>query len=210
MRAVLLFTLVAALCLSVVSGAQPAYKSCAASDADVAITNLTANEWPPTKGQELVLNVTGNNSKAVKSGEYSIAIKVGAIPLPGITGNIDAFHPLPWPVGALGFSYTQSIPQAAPNGNYNLRISAEDQDKHEIFCLTLAFHLGSAAEGEEGEGAMNLTNRGVSKTLHTATQQLKESTLQLKQSIQHGVNLAKTKLQAVPRLPKMTHKMERR
>jgi hypothetical protein len=150
MRAVLLFVVAVFLCLSFhsiqVSSASPKYTLCSAKDADVNIQNITANVWPPIKGQTLVLNVTGNNTKEVTSGTYDIKITVGGIPLPDITGNIDVFKPLPWPVGDLQFQYKQDIPSAAPSGNYVIKISAVDQNKHQIFCLSLTFALKAEDE----------------------------------------------------------------
>ena len=199
MRAFLLFALVAALCLYVVSSAQPTYKSCATSDSDLNILNITANEWPPEKDTDLLLNVTGNNSKLVKSGTYSIAIKVDGLPLPDIDGNIDVFHPLPWPVGDLAFTYSQNIPASAPSGSYALKMSAEDQDKHEVFCITLTFHVGKQDE------PLHSIRSGAS--LQPMLHHTHSSSL--KQALRDGVAQVTSKLQRLPGVKQMK-KMARR
>jgi len=144
----LLFALVVSLSLSWGLSASPEYKSCATPSYDVTITNITADVWPPEKGKDLILNITGVNSKNITAGDYTIQIKVDGIPLPSVNGNIDTFHPLPWPAGNLSFSYSQEIPASAPSGQYALHISALDQDKTGIFCITLNFKISSEGEVE--------------------------------------------------------------
>ena len=139
----LLFCLVVALAFWSASAVDPSWKSCASAGADVVLLNITSNEWPPEKGDSLKLNVTGNNSKVVTNGMYTIKIHIDGIPFPAETGNISDFHPLPWPVGLLQFGFHQDVPSSAPTGNYALEISAVDQDKHEVFCVSLAFKVGA-------------------------------------------------------------------
>jgi len=187
----LLFALVCLVSLSCVLCFNPEFKSCAAPTFDATISNITANVWPPEKGKDLILNITGTNTKNITSGEYIIAIKVDGLPLPDIDGNIDTFKPLPWPIGNLSFSYTQEIPENAPSGNYVLHISAVDQDKHGIFCITLEVHIGKA---EEMEGARGL----LSSFLHGRGGDLKKT-------LRRGLELGKTK--AMPNMPNMRRRV---
>ena len=132
----------------------PGWKSCAASDFDANVTSIVANEWPPKRGEQLVLNGTGTNSKNITSGTYTITIHVDGLPLPSISGDIDDFHPLPWAVGNLTFSFTETIPSAAPKGDYTIQIAAVDQDKHGIFCIAVSAKI-SAAEKAQSEGLLH-------------------------------------------------------
>jgi len=151
MRSLSVALIVIALCLSsVVSAVTVPYKSCAGAHDDANLTSIETTRWPPVKGAELALNITGNNSKIITSGTYTINIRVNGIPLPDIDGNIADFKPLPWPEGELNFTYTQEIPSIAPSGQYAIKISAVDQDKDEIFCITLSFTI-SMSEAEEAE-----------------------------------------------------------
>ena len=160
MRAFTLVLLVALLAVSVSAarlssvsrsvGVVVPYKWCGKSTDDGSISSVLSNEFPPVKGDTLSLNVTGNLTKEVTSGQYTIAASVGGFPLPPLTGDIDAFRSLPWPVGSLNFTYSQSIPSAAPSGKYDVKISAVDQDKTQIFCISISFTL-SAADDEEGQ-----------------------------------------------------------
>jgi len=181
----LLFALVVLLSLSSVWCVSPEWKSCATPTYDVTITNITANEWPPAKGSDLVLNITGTNTKNITSGDYIIQLKVDGIPLPNIDGDIDTFKPLPWPVGNLSFTYSQEIPESAPSGTYTIHISAVDQDKKGIFCITLEVKITGKAEGE---GAL-------SAFLHR------------KGRVMKGLEMGKGKLKALPAMPKMKRRM---
>jgi len=127
------------------------YKTCGSATDDVNITSLVSNSWPPSKGSTLSLNITGNNSKDITSGGYTISITVNGVPLPDITGDIDVFRPLPWPVGELLCTYSQDIPSIAPSGQYKVKISAVDQDSVEIFCINVAFSLSAAADADDAD-----------------------------------------------------------
>jgi len=190
----LLFALVALLSLTFVSSAVPQWKTCATPAYDVDITNITSNVWPPEKGKDLILNITGINSKNVTSGDYVIQIKVDSIPLPNIDGNIDTFHPLPWPTGNLTFTYTQEIPAAAPSGQYNIHISAVDQDKKGLFCLTLDVKITSAEEEEGGvKGGL------LSSIVHGANV--------AKSSLWRGLGQGKGRLHGMPAMPKLKRRL---
>jgi len=129
-----------------VSSVSVSFKSCGASSDEGKILSIVANEFPPVPGDTLVLNVTANLSKAVTSGEYKVGIVWDTVPLPGQNGSISDFYPLPWPVGILNISYSTPIPDEVPKGNYELTISAIDQDKHQIFCFKIQFTI-SAEQG---------------------------------------------------------------
>lgn len=150
--------LVFALLAVCVSAVPVPYKWCGSSSDDATLTSIVSNEFPPVKGDTLSLNVTGNLSKEVTSGQYTIAITVGGFPLPDLTGDIDSFRPLPWPVGDLNFTYSQGIPSAAPSGNYNVKISAVDQDSTQIFCISISFTL-KAVEGDVNMHSIRYTNQ---------------------------------------------------
>jgi len=148
---VLVFALLAVLASAVqlpdpVDVAVP-YKWCGKAGDDATITSITSNEFPPVKGDVLSLNVTGNLSKEVTDGKYTIAASVGGFPLPDIDGPISLFRSLPWSTGELNFTYSQLIPAAAPSGSYSVKISAVDQNKTQIFCISIAFQL-KAADGD--------------------------------------------------------------
>jgi len=142
------------LVVSLVSAVDVPHKSCAGPHDDLNLTSIESAVWPPSKGSEVKLNISGVNAKAITEGTYTITIRVNGVPLPNIEGNIDVFKPLPWPVGSLQFNYSQSIPSIAPSGQYALHISAVDQDKVEIFCVTLSFTLSlrEAVEAEWKQG----------------------------------------------------------
>ena len=149
MRAVFSVVLLLAVLAVCVSAVSVPYKSCGSSTDDATLTSIVSNEFPPVKGDNLSLNVTGNLTKNVTAGQYTIAITVGGFPLPDLTGDISSFRALPWPVGELNFTYSQDIPSAAPSGSYVVKISAVDQDSDQIFCISIAFSLKAQAAGDD-------------------------------------------------------------
>jgi len=140
MNSVFLLVLVLVFCGFVAAVPVP-YDLCSSSQAHIVISSITSNEWPPVKGDTLNLTVSGTVDEDVTSGTYSINIKLDGFPLPAITGNIDEFHPLPWTKGPLTFSFPEPIPDGAPGGTYNLQVSAVDQNKGQLFCVSLNFKL---------------------------------------------------------------------
>ena len=120
------------------------YKWCGRTGYDATIDSIVGNEFPPQKGDTLNLNVTGNLSKAVTDGTYNVSVVIdNLISLPLQTGNVSDFHPLPWPVDELNFTYSKTIPDGAPPGSYVVKIQAEDQDDTGIFCIQVSFTLKS-------------------------------------------------------------------
>jgi len=196
----LLLALVALLSLSSVLCVSPEYKTCATPSFDVTITNITANVWPPEKGKDLILNITGTNSKNITSGEYTIQLKVDGIPLPNINGDIDTFKPLPWPIGNLTFTYVQEIPSSAPSGQYALHISALDQDKTGIFCITMDVKISNEGKEEEEEGRKGI--RGMlSDVLHGKS-------VDVKGSVRRGLEKGKSRLmKTMPAMPKINKRV---
>ena len=139
---VLSVVLLLALLVACASAVNVPYKWCGSSSDDATIQSIVSNEFPPSAGDTLTLNVTGNLSKQVTDGTYLIKIVVdGIIPLPSENASISTFRELPWPTGELNFSYSREIPSAAPAGSYVVTISAVDQDYVQIFCISVAFKL---------------------------------------------------------------------
>ena len=136
------FTLVLVLALlaAYASAVSVPFKSCGSSSDDGTIDSIDANAYPPVIGQTLQLNITGNLTREVTAGCYTVMITIDGFPVTGPTGNVSDFHPLPWPVGQLNITYSYLIPSAAPSGSYAIGISALDQDIDEILCISLSFN----------------------------------------------------------------------
>lgn len=138
MCVLLVLALLLALAATALSVDVP-YKSCGSGH--LTIDTVQADVWPPVKGQDLLLNVTGSLDEDITSGKYSIAIKVDGFPLPVITGSISDFKPLPWTKGPFNFTYGPNIPSAAPSGSYTLQLTAVDQSSSSILCIDMSFKL---------------------------------------------------------------------
>ena len=140
MRSCLLLVLLLAVLLASVSAVSVPYKWCGKPSDDATISSIDSNSWPPKSGDPISLNVTGNLSKEVTDGRYLITPVWNTITLPPINGSIAAFRSLPWPVGLLNFTYELDLPKLWP-GDYQVTISAADQDHVQIFCIQVKFTL---------------------------------------------------------------------
>lgn len=134
------------------------YKSCGSGH--LTIATIDAQNWPPLKGSNDALNVTGKLDEDVTQGKYKISIKVDGIPLPSETGSIDTFKPLPWSQGEFSFVYTPAIPSIAPSGSYSIQLEAHDQSGSQILCIGLQFKLAADEVVESPSPVQKLMNRG--------------------------------------------------
>lgn len=139
MRPLTVLLLLSLLAVSVSAVVVP-FKSCGSSGDDATIYAISSNEFPPTPGDTLYLNITGNLTKQVTAGTYNISIVInGVFPLPVEYGDNSDFHALPWPVGQVNFTFSKVVSKAAGPGSYSVKIQAADQDGTEVFCLTVVF-----------------------------------------------------------------------
>jgi len=141
MKSILLFSILLSLLVISVYSADVPFKLCSSKPELIIDPPVVANEWPPTKGDTMMINVTGQLSKTLTSGEYSIVIQWDGIKLPAITGDINEFAPLPWDMGNITLHINQDVPSDSPAGSYVLTISATDQDSMQIFCVVVSFNL---------------------------------------------------------------------
>jgi len=159
MSSVFLLLLLLLLAVCCVADVPVPYDLCSSSTAHLKINSVTDNEWPPVKGDTLNITVSGVVDEDVTSGEYTIAIKLDGFPLPDINGDIADFHPLPWSKGPLQFSFPEAIPSSAPGGTYNIEISAVDQNKAQLFCVSINFKLSLSSENGLNEAVTMIQNR---------------------------------------------------
>jgi len=141
MKSILLFSLLLSFLFISVYSADVPFKLCSSKPELIIDPPIVASEWPPHKGDTMMINVTGELSKTLTSGEYSIVIQWDGIKLPAITGDIDEFSPLPWNMGTITLHINQDVPSDSPSGSYVLTISATDQDNAQIFCVVVSFDL---------------------------------------------------------------------
>jgi len=137
------FFLLLALLLALVSVcvAVPVKYTLCGSKPLITITSVDSNEWPPKKGTDMNVTVTGSLSKEITKGTYTINVKISGFPLPPSSGDVGAIKPLPWTEGEIDFDLVTPIPAESPSGSYNVKITAIDQDKEEIFCVDMTFSL---------------------------------------------------------------------
>jgi len=131
---------------------KPPYKVCSTAIAHLKIFDVETNVWPPVSGQTLEVNMTGSVDENVSSGTYEIDVSLDGISVPPITGDISAFKPVPWDQGNISMSFPQDIPGGIlPGTTCSLKISAVDQNKDQLFCVSMSFTFGSRTDADGGD-----------------------------------------------------------
>jgi len=156
-----------------VASVDVSYKLCGSKN-HMNISSIESNAWPPIKGQNLNLNVTGSLDEDVSDGKYTISIKIDGFPIPALKGDISDFKALPWDQGAFDFTYTQEIPSSAPSGSYSLTIQANDQNDSSILCVDLAFTLSSDERSKSSVKIGSLFNVAA-KTANTVRSRVRDT-----------------------------------
>ena len=93
-------------------------------------------------GGRLTFKLEGNLSEAIEAGskaKYEVSIKAGPTSIPAKSGTIDLCEMLPQgcPVGKgpaiLEKGFT--IPNAAPEGEFIIKVTATNQDDKQVTCV---------------------------------------------------------------------------
>jgi hypothetical protein len=107
------------------------------------IDKVEANMWPPKRNQSLIVSVSGVAKETFIYGNYKKTLVYKGYSLPSIFGPLDELGiKLPAPRGPLKvILVNNTIPDVAPEGQYDLYIQASEQDHFEIFCVKLSWEF---------------------------------------------------------------------
>eukprot|EP00741_Cyanophora_paradoxa_P003807 tig00000718_g3701.t1 len=133
-------------------------KDCIGGDAPVRDVKVTISPYP-ISGSSIFVNVTGNATRTVTGGTYSVTLKkwiftvlsltdnfcaVGegsheCMPLEGRTSLLDC----PLPPGPFTFQARCNVPGFAPSGSYGFQINAADDSNAPLFCQNTNVQVAS-------------------------------------------------------------------
>ena len=119
------------------------YTDCSAAGSHVKVFNITANVWPPVKDALESISINGWSNENITSGTYEIDIYWENQKIDVITGNVCSLDACPILVGLASVVYNVTIPYSAPPGNYEIDVSANDQNKQPLFCVKIYFQFMS-------------------------------------------------------------------
>ena len=111
------------------------YKLCSTAGTHVNISSLTANEFPPVKGDSFNLTVNGTLDETVTSGQWSASGSYDGFPLPSSSGDIDQFKATPWPAGDMQFTYGIDVRSALATAT-----RTRTRVDHPLSCAALCTH----------------------------------------------------------------------
>ncbi len=101
------------------------------------------NLWPPKRNQILIVSVSGAAKETFVYGDYKKTLVYRGYALPSIFDPLnDLGVTLPvhrGPVKMILFNTT--IPEVAPEGQYDIYVTASEQDHFEIFCVKFSWEL---------------------------------------------------------------------
>jgi len=135
----------ALLSLSSSSSAQlpVSYDTCGSGPFLFKIANVTANEWPPKKGTDLIVLFDGTVLENVTDGRYEISVTWETLPVYDEKGDISALllnQTLPISNGT--FVYLEKnveLKSEIPDGSYVVKVQAWDVNNKGFTCFEVKF-----------------------------------------------------------------------
>ena len=126
------------------------WKWCGNSSYDSAISNKTANKWPPATGDLFAMTISVTLRTAVTNDTFTSATSINGTALSIPQHALDELAPLPWRVGSVTLSFDAPIPYDVQWADYAVAFTAVDQDGNGLFCFTQRFYEGSSSTGSGG------------------------------------------------------------
>jgi len=122
---------------------QVPYSFCGTANDLFNISNVTSNEWPPSRDSDLVVLFDGWVLENVTDGSYEIVVKWEGIELYDEKGDITSLlknQTLPIANGTYCYlTKAVDIPSEAPAGSYSVQVSAWDVNGKEFTCFLVKF-----------------------------------------------------------------------
>lgn len=123
-------------------GKSPKFTSC--GKGSMTINDVTISPYPMRKGKDVTITANGFSGSAITDGHYEVSVSFIGMEVTKKHGNpCKDFDGLECPAaaGPVSASYTVKIPESAPAGAYKIKLSAVDQDKNDLFCISMEPHI---------------------------------------------------------------------
>ena len=130
-------------------------------------------DWDPLpqRGKSTKYTFKAASSQKLFSGDYSVEVTAYGFNLPKQTGDMCdpkgvVAIPCPLePTDELTLTGKFDVPWYAPNGQYSIKMAAEDHNKKELLCVEIAFPLGGSVMTSylRKEGASSINNNMLEK-----------------------------------------------
>ncbi|CAF4829082.1 unnamed protein product, partial [Rotaria sp. Silwood2] len=115
--------------------------NCSTWTDQLSIEKVEANIWPPKRNELLTVSVSGVAKESFIYGNYNKTIVYRGYSLPSVFGPLgDLGINLPTFPGSLKMIiFNSTIPEVAPEGQYDIYIKAQEQDHAEILCVKISW-----------------------------------------------------------------------
>ncbi len=117
--------------------------NCSTWTDQLSIEKVEANIWPPKRNELLTVSVSGASKESFIYGNYRRTIVYRGYPLPPTIGSLsDLGIKLPATRGPMKLIIVNStIPDVAPPGQYDIIVTAHEQDNFEILCVQISWEF---------------------------------------------------------------------
>jgi len=117
--------------------------NCSTWTDQLSIEKVESNLWPPKRNQILIVSVSGAAKETFIYGDYKKTLVYRGYALPSIIGQLnDLAVTLPVHRGPVKMILSNTtIPELAPEGQYDIYVTASEQDHFEIFCVKFSWEF---------------------------------------------------------------------
>jgi len=129
---------VAAVAVVAVVATPIPYKNCAQPGALMTVSGIDGT-FPFKRGVQLNITISGDlGSNTVTAGQYTLEVKLFGVHVFGDQGDLCKYSPTYFhcpATGKVAINVVQTIPQIAPAGQYDIILSAKDNNNKQVLCV---------------------------------------------------------------------------
>lgn len=117
------------------------YTNCGASSDEIFISNITCSAWPPVLGTKSNLDINLVSRELISGGTYTASVSLNGFPIVNKSGDISKYFKLPIQPGPVTITKDLNIPNIGIHGAVGLKLSAQDSNGNELFCVSLTANV---------------------------------------------------------------------
>jgi hypothetical protein len=124
------------------AAAAPAPFTVCASDAMFQVRSVDIEPQPLVPGKKVTVKASGTLQEQLTGGSYSADLRYMGVSIQQLSGPVGQLITLPAQPGPATMGATVKVPKQTPQGSYELRFSAVDQNGSTLACLSVPFRVG--------------------------------------------------------------------
>lgn len=117
------------------------FTNCADSGAHFRVDSVDITPQPLVPGKKVSISVRGLLDEQLTGGSYTADVRYMGVSVLDWTGPISDLITLPAPAGPATMAASMKVPREAPEGSYELRFAAVDQNSAALTCLVVPFRI---------------------------------------------------------------------